>query len=103
MSSNLAAAADAQRPTAESTAFVLCLALRSRAEIGVMARVVQALARRSLLPSRWHSVAAGEHLLMDLQLAGLSDCEGELLAAALEQIVGIEEVLTSRLARKSAA
>ena len=38
-----------------------------------------------------------------LQIPGLSDSEGELLAAALAQIVGIEEVLTSRLAERNAA
>ena len=82
---------------------VFCLSLRAGAEIGVMARVVQALARRSLMPKSWHSTAAGEALLMDLQIAGLSENDGALLAAALGQIVGIEEVLTSRVTPRAAA
>jgi hypothetical protein len=82
---------------------VFCLSLRAGAEIGVMARVVQALARRSLLPKSWHSTAAGEFLLLDLQIDGLGETEGRLLAAALGQIVGVEEVLTSRLAVRTAA
>lgn len=102
MSSNRPAASEQHRsqPSCQS---VFCLSLRAGAEIGVMARVVQALARRSLLPKSWHSTAAGELLLMDLQIPGLSEPEGELLAAALGQIVGIEEVLTSRLGERSAA
>ena len=76
---------------------------RSDAEIGVMARVVQALARRSLMPRSWHSTAAGELLLVDLQIAGLTDNDGALLAAALAQIVGVEEVLTARVALRDAA
>jgi len=102
MSSNRSAAAEQPRPQ-DPHPSVFCLSLRAGAEIGVMARVVQALARRSLLPKSWHSTAAGELLLMDLQIPGLSDSEGELLAAALAQIVGIEEVLTSRLAERNAA
>jgi hypothetical protein len=103
MSPNPPTAAEPQRSFDESSRAVFCLSLRSHAEIGVMARVVQALARRSLLPSRWHSVEAGEQLLMDLHIPEISAEEGELLAAALGQIVGVEEVLTSRFLRLSAA
>jgi hypothetical protein len=102
MSSNRPAAAEQHRPQ-DPQQSVFCLSLRAGAEIGVMARVVQVLARRSLLPKSWHSTTAGELLLIDLQIPGLSDSEGELLAAALAQIVGIEEVLTSRLAERNAA
>jgi hypothetical protein len=82
---------------------VLCLSLRGDAEIGVLARVTQQLARRSLLPLRWHCTESGEHLLMDLQIAGLTKREGDILAESLRQIVGIEEVLTARLLRQRAA
>jgi hypothetical protein len=103
MPSNPPLDAEAQRSFDDPSRSVFCLSLRSRAEIGLMARVVQALARRSLLPSRWHSVEAGEQLLMDLQIPEISVEEGELLAAALGQIVGVEEVLTSRFLRLSPA
>ena len=82
---------------------VLCLSLRAGAEIGVLARVVQQLARRSLLPFRLHCAESDEHLLMDLQIAGLGERQGEILAESLRQIVGIEEVLTARLLRQCAA
>jgi hypothetical protein len=82
---------------------VFCLSLRAATEIGILARVVQQLARRSLLPFRLHCTESGEHLLMDLQIAGLGEGEGELLAESLRQVVGIEEVLTDRLLRQRAA
>jgi hypothetical protein len=40
---------------------------------------------------------------MDLQIAGLAEREGDILAESLRQIVGIEEVLTARLLRQRAA
>jgi hypothetical protein len=102
MSSSRSAAAE-PRNLEDPSRSVFCLSLRTNAEIGVMGRVVQALARRSLLPKSWHSTSAGEHLLLDLQIDGLGEDEGRLLAAALGQIVGVEEVLTSRLAARNAA
>ena len=102
MSSNRPPAAEPRNPE-DPARSVFCLSLRAGAEIGVMARVVQALARRSLMPKSWHSTAAGEALLMDLQIAGLSENDGVLLAAALGQIVGVEEVLTARVALRDAA
>ncbi len=82
---------------------VLCLSLRAGAEIGVLARVIQALARRSLLPSRLHCTGTGEQLLLDVQIEGVGEREGAILAESLRQVVGIEEVLTSRLLRQRAA
>jgi hypothetical protein len=82
---------------------VLCLSLRTVAEVGVFARVVQQLARRSLLPLSCHGTAAGEHLLLDIQVAGLDDEAREKLAESLRQVVGVEEVLTAALQRQSAA
>jgi hypothetical protein len=97
-----AAAERSRRPEPPSVS-VLCLSLRGAAEIGVLARVVQQLARRSLLPLSWHGTESGEHLLMDLQIAGLGEAEGDQLAQSLRQIVGIEEVLTARILRQRAA
>jgi len=103
MSSPNPAAAERLRKPEPPSVCVLCLSLRAAAEIGVLARVVQQLARRSLLPFRLHCTESGEHLLMDLQIAGLGEAEGELLAEAMRQVVGIEEVLTARLLGQCAA
>lgn len=97
------AAAERPRKPENPGVSVLCLSLRGSAEIGVLARVVQQLARRSLLPLRWHCTESGAHLLMDIQIAGLAEDAGEMLAESLRQIVGIEEVLTARLLRQRAA
>lgn len=97
------AAAERPRKSEDPGVSVLCLSLRCAAEIGVLARVVQQFARRGLLPLRWHCTESGEHLLMDLQIAGLAEREGDILAESLRQIVGIEEVLTARLLRQRAA
>ena len=97
------AVAERPRKPEDPTVSVFCLSLRTGAEIGILARVVQQLARRSLLPFRLHCAQSGEHLLTDLQIAGLGEREGELLAESLRQVVGIEEVLTARLQRQSAA
>ena len=103
MSSPRPAAAERPRKPEDPAVSVLCLSLRAGAEVGVLARVVQQLARRSLLPIRLHCTESGAHLLMDLQIAGLGEGEGELLAESLRQLVGIEEVLTARLLRQRAA
>lgn len=82
---------------------VFCLSLLSLPEIGIVARVVQQLARLQLLPLSWHVADGGAHLVMDLQIAGLTQQQGELLAEAMRRIVGVEEVLTARTVRRSAA
>lgn len=89
--------------TSHSDVTVLCLSLRALAEIGILARVIQQLARRGLLPSRMHCTEAAEQLLIDLQVTGVGEHEGDILAESLRQVVGIEEVLTSRLLRQRAA
>ena len=93
----------AERRSGPSEASVLCLSLRATAEIGVLARVIQQLARRSLMPSRMHCTETGEQFLLDLQIAGVGEREGVILAESLRQVVGIDEVLTSRLLRQRAA
>jgi hypothetical protein len=99
--STSSAAAERRSSTPETS--VLCLSLRTGAEIGVLARVIQQLARRSLLPSRMHCTETGELLLLDLQIEDVGEREGVILAESLRQVVGIEEVLTSRLLRQRAA
>ena len=49
MSSNYPPATEPRNPE-DPARSVFCLSLRAGAEIGVMGRVVQALARRSLMP-----------------------------------------------------
>ncbi|HYW33557.1 MAG TPA: hypothetical protein VE872_00255 [Candidatus Bathyarchaeia archaeon] len=88
---------------AEVSEPVFCLSLRSLPEIGIIARVVQQLARLQLLPQSWHVTGGGGHLLIDLQIVGLASQESELLAEAMRRIIGVEEVLTARTMRRTAA
>ena len=97
------AAAERRSRHSHPEAPVLCLSLRALAEIGILARVIQHLARRGLFPSRMHCTQAGEQLLIDLQVGGVGEREGAILAESLRQVVGIDEVLTSRLLRQHAA
>ena len=93
----------AARYGTEAAEPVFCLSLLSLPEIGIVARVVQQLARLQLLPVSWHVADAGAHLVMDLQIAGLAQNEGELLAEAMRRLVGVEEVLTAGTMRRRAA
>ena len=96
-------AAAVLEPTRLDAEPVFCLALRSLPEIGIIARVVQQLARLQHLPLSWHVTDGGTQLLMDLRIAGLTSREGELLAEAMRRIIGVEEVLTAEVMRRSAA
>jgi acetolactate synthase regulatory subunit len=96
-------AAERRSRSGQADVTVLCLSLRASAEIGVLARVIQHLARRGLLPSRLHGTESGDQLLLDLQIAGVGEREGSILAESLRQVVGIDEVLTSRLLRQRVA
>jgi len=96
-------AADPERSGFAGADHILCLSLRAAPEIGVVARVIQHLARLQLMPLSWHGTDAGAHLLLDLRVAGLAEREGELLGEALRRIVGVEEVLMARVLRRTAA
>lgn len=95
--------ADPERSGFAGSDPILCLSLRAAPEIGVVARIVQHLARLQLMPINWHGTDAGSHLLFDLQVAGLAEREAELLGEALRCIVGVEEVLMARVLRRTAA
>lgn len=79
---------------------VTCFSIRAHAEPGVMPRVLEVFAKRSLVPLRWHADRVGgtadsEELAIDLQVAGLSPEKAAFLARCLRQIWGVETVLTA--------
>jgi len=72
-----------------------CYSVVAAAEPGVMPRVLELFAKRNLVPSRWHSIAAAEgDLQIDIQVEGLAPDVGDYIAACLRQIVNVETVLT---------
>ncbi|MDP6787026.1 MAG: hypothetical protein QGI13_07870 [Rhodospirillales bacterium] len=75
-----------------------CFSVHAPADPSVMPRVMDVFAKRSLVPSRWHSTLdgpGGEELHIDIQVAGLEPAAGERLAALLRQLVCVETMLTS--------
>ncbi|HTO83839.1 MAG TPA: hypothetical protein VMQ73_16485 [Methylomirabilota bacterium] len=76
---------------------VFCFSLQSAADPGVMARVLEQLAKRGLMPSKWYSDVGPETglLQIDIQVARLDREAGEQVARGLRAIVGVEHVLTS--------
>ncbi|SDG38468.1 hypothetical protein SAMN05216241_11065 [Limimonas halophila] len=77
---------------------VTCFAIRACADPGLMPRVLEVFAKRSLTPERWHADRMGperDELAIDVQVADLSQHESAFLARLLRQIWGVEAVLTS--------
>lgn len=83
-------------PAYRSSTF--CFSLLAHADPGVMPRVLELFAKRSIVPNRWHSDRAGpkgEKLTIDLQVEGLEPETGGYIARCLRQIWGVETVLTT--------
>lgn len=77
---------------------IYCFAIQAAAEPGVMPRVLELLAKRGLIPHRWHADRVGpdgQDLAIDLQVAGLERETCDYIARCLRQIYGVEAVLTS--------
>jgi acetolactate synthase small subunit len=90
--SSLATAVAAPDPSV-TTAF----SVQARAEPGVMPRVLELFAKRGLVPQRWHSavVPPGMRLTIDVEIAGMGRDTVEYVASCMQQIVGVELVLTA--------
>lgn len=77
---------------------VVCYSIHAAAEPGVMPRVLELFAKRSLVPQRWHSDVVGpegRELAIDLQVADLDAATAAYVARCLRRIWGVEAVLTS--------
>lgn len=83
---------------------VYCFSLTADVEPGVMPRVLELFAKRSLVPLRCHSDVVARRgkegggataLSIDLQVAGLTPELSDYIARCLRQIWGVETVLTS--------
>lgn len=77
---------------------VFCFAIQAEAEPGVMPRVLELLAKRGLVPLRWHADRVGPgggELSIDLQVTGLEAPVIDYIARCLRQVPGVETVLTS--------
>lgn len=73
-----------------------CLTVRMVADPGSLPRLLEVFAKRGMVPAKLFSVAtAADELTVDLQVAGLDDDLGAIIANQLRSQVGIETVLTS--------
>lgn len=99
MKSELVATAAKAVDSSDEQRSVTCFSLRAFAEPGVMPRVLEVFAKRSLVPLRWHADRIGgpdsDELAIDLQVADLAPETGAFLARCLRQIWGVEAVLTA--------
>lgn len=94
-------AADRYRSAAVSPSS-FCFSVHGEAEVGLLARLLEVVAKRGLLPARLHSdlVPEAAELTVDIQIAEVEPAIGEAMAQAMRQVVGVRQVLT---AIKSAA
>ena len=73
-----------------------CLTVRMVADPGGLPRLLEVFAKRGMVPSKLFSVATGaDELTVDLQVTGLDDDLGAIIANQIRSQVGIETVLTS--------
>ena len=73
-----------------------CLTVRTVADPGTLPRVLEVFAKRGMVPAKLFSVATGaDELTVDLQVTGIDDHLGAVIANQLRSQVGIETVLTS--------
>jgi hypothetical protein len=84
-------------------AHVFCFSIDVTPDPGTMARVLEQFAKRSLVPTRWHSdVIEFDVMQIDIQVVGLSRGEGEHIARCIRSIVGVHGVLTTAKAGAAA-
>jgi acetolactate synthase regulatory subunit len=73
-----------------------CLTVRTLADPGALPRLLEVFAKRGMVPAKLFSVAtAADELTVDLQVNGIDQAQGDLIANQLRSQVGIETVLTS--------
>jgi len=95
--------ARALRPARTVAPRTFCFSIQAAAEPGVMPRVLELFAKRSLVPERWVSgvhgpLERGAELMIDLQVVGLTAEDSDYLARCLAQITDVRSVLTSEKA-----
>lgn len=103
MSAKCSQAVSKLRPRAPETMrrnseSVFCFSVLANAEPGVMPRVLGLLAKRNLVPHRWHSDRVGpegQRLAIDFQVVGLGPELSDYMARCLEQLHDVDSVLTS--------
>lgn len=83
-----------------------CFSISAEADPSVLPRILDVVAMFDQIPERCHSSRldheAGRPLMIDLQIAGLSDDEVHLIEKKLERMVFVTQVLCSEKRRAAA-
>ena len=77
--------------------------LDAEASPGLLPRVLQPFAKRSLTPDRMWSHRAGDTVHVEIAFDNLSDVEAQLIEGNLSQIVGVRQVVQVRHETRRAA
>ncbi len=89
-------AASPSFPAGRNALPTFCMTVRTLADPGALPRVLEIFAKRGMVPAKLFSVVtAADELTVDLQVNGLDEAQGDLIASQLRSQVGIETVLTS--------
>lgn len=80
-----------------------CFTISADADPGMLPRLMGALAKRGLTPSRVHAATMpeGDEMTVDLQVAGLTGEKAEIVGATLRAMVGVRAVLVAAKARRA--
>ena len=94
-------------PAAETGAAatpVHCFTVTADPEPGMLPRLLAAIAKRGLTPSRVHAAVGsdGAEMTVDLQVPGLGGDTAEIVGATLRAMVGVEGVLVAAKAPRAA-
>ncbi len=86
------------RPAPAPATAVSCFCVEGEADPGLLPRVLELFAKRGLVPERFFAQPGrhgGKSLTIDLQVAGFSADQREVVAASLRQIPLVTAVLTA--------
>lgn len=74
---------------------VWCFSVFAAREVSVAPRVLGEFVKRGLVPDRFESVAAGDELAIDVQVAELAAEVAQHVAEVLRGLLHVERVLTA--------
>ena len=81
-------------PFAPASARVACFSVRAAADPGSMPRVLHVFAKENLVPTRWTSACDDDGLVIDIQMAGLTEDRADYFARVIGRMPMVTSVLT---------
>ncbi len=88
-----------RRPSPSQPVRVSCFSIMAKADPSVLPRILDMIAMFDLIPDRCHvsraDREAGKPLLIDLQIADLTDEDAHLIEKKLERMIMVTQILSS--------